>query len=354
MAAFTEIDDAGSFYNAVLHTGNGSELAVSGVGFSPDLTWIKNRTNVDYHVLTDTVRGATKYLSSNATTAEATNAEGLKSWQSDGYTLGTQNQVNENTANFVGWNWKAGTTTGIDTTGSSITPSGYSFNQTAGFSVVAYTGNGVAGALIPHGLGVVPQYFSIHRLDDTSAWDVFHHKMHATDPAEYYFDWTSANDPNVNASRFNDTPPTAVNFCVGDSGYVNANTGTYICYSWAPKQGYSKFGAYYGNGNTDGVFIYTGFKVAYLVVKKQSGTGQNWFMFDDKRDTYNVNTNSLYIDETGAESSATRNDFLSNGFKMRETGAGENASGTYYNYIAFASNPFVNSNGVPGNSRFQT
>ena len=339
------------FYNTTLHTGNGSELVVSGVGFSPDFTWIKNRTNVDFHVLTDTVRGATKYLKSNDTTAETTNAEGLKSWQSDGYTLGTQNQVNENTANFVGWNWKMGTTTGIDTTSSTITPSGYSFNATAGQSVIAYTGNGVAGAKVPHGLGAVPQYFSLHRLDDISAWDVFHHKQHATAPEDYYLDWTSTAAAAVNSSRFNDTAPDAVNFTIGDSGYVNANTGTYIAYCFAPKPGYSSFGSYTGNGNADGTFIYTGFRPAYVMNKRTNSTAA-WKLHNSKVPAYgNVCDLGLSANTTAAESAVDgpgrQLDLLSNGFKWRATDTDVNAAGSTYIYAAFAEFPIVSSNDVP-------
>ena len=186
MAAYISFQPS-DFFNSVLHTGNGSELAVSGVGFQPDFTWIKNRTNVDYHVLTDSVRGATKYVRSNDTTIETTDAQGLKSFDSDGYTLGTQNQVNEVSANFVGWNWKAGTTSGIATNGSTtITPSSYSFNQTAGFSILIYTGNITSGAKLAHGLGATPDFVMIKSLAATKDWGVYNKGMNSyVDPEDY-------------------------------------------------------------------------------------------------------------------------------------------------------------------------
>jgi len=139
MAVYTAIDSASSFFNPVLYTGTGSSLAVTGAGFQPDFTWIKNRDAADFHVLTDAVRGATKYVQSNTDAAEVTNAESLKSFDSDGFTAGTQAEVNTNTEDFASWNWKAGTTTGI--AGSpSITPTAYSFNQTAGFSINIHFG----------------------------------------------------------------------------------------------------------------------------------------------------------------------------------------------------------------------
>ena len=222
MAAYISFHPS-DFYNTKLFTGTGASNALTGIGFQPDFAWIKNRDAADFHVLTDAVRGVTKYLQSNDAAAEVTNAESLKTFDSDGFTVGTMNEVNTNTEDYVSWNWKMGTTTGIDT-----------------------TGNGVAGAKVPHGLGAVPQFFSIHRVDSTSAWDVFHHQQHTTTPAGYYLDWTSTAAAAVNSSRFNDTAPDAVNFTIGDSGYVNENTGTYIAYCWTPKKGNSKFGGYRG------------------------------------------------------------------------------------------------------------
>ena len=338
------------FYNTKLFTGTGASNALTGVGFQPDFAWIKNRDAADFHVLTDAVRGVTKYLQSNDAAAEVTNAESLKTFDSDGFTVGTMNEVNTNTEDYVSWNWKMGTTTGIDTTSSTITPPGYSFNATAGQSVIAYTGNGVAGAKVPHGLGAVPQFFSIHRVDSTSAWDVFHHQQHTTTPAGYYLDWTSTAAAAVNSSRFNDTAPDAVNFTIGDSGYVNENTGTYIAYCWTPKKGYSKFGGYRGNGNADGPFIYTGFRPGFIMIKRIDSTGA-WQVWDSKRPTYNETTGRLYPNDVDAESNTQELDILSNGFKYRDTGAAANASSATYIYMAFAAFPTVSSNDIPGVAR---
>jgi len=345
MAAYTTIDDAGIFFNSQLYTGTGSSLGVTGVGFQPDFTWIKNRDTTDYHVWTDAVRGATKYLICNDIADEATNAESLKSFDSDGFTVGTQNEVNTNTEDYVSWNWKAGTTTGI--AGSpSITPTAYSFNQTCGFSVIAYTGNGSAGATVPHGLGVAPRMIILKRLDTTSDWMVYHHGMDLTAPEDYYGVLNTAAARVDSTIIWNDTAPTSTLFSIGTSTNVNGNTNTYIAYCFAPIQGYSKMGTYTGNGNADGTFVYTGFQPAYVMTKSQGGSA--WRPYDNKRIGYNPKNYFLVADTTSAEGTGDV-DLLSNGFKLRIASEPNNIQSMFY--LAFANNPFVNSSGVPGTAR---
>ena len=342
------------YFNTVLHTGTGSELAVSGVGFEPDLTWIKNRSNVDFHVLTDTVRGATKYVKSNDTTVETTNAEGLKSWQSDGYTLGTQNQVNENTANFVGWNWKAGTTSGIATNGSTtITPSSYSFDQTAGISILNYTGNITSGAKLAHGLGATPDFVMIKSLAATKDWGVYNKGMNKTvDPEDYGIE---LNDPAMQDNSdayWNCTVPDSVNLTLGNGDRTNHQVGTMVAYCFAEKQGYSKFGTYTDNNSTNGPFVYTGFRPAWTMIKDNTG-GNPWVVDDVKRETYNEMEVPLKPNNTDADysGSAYGIDFLSNGFKIRNNDSTYNGTGNDFIYAAFAQAPLVNSSGVPVNAR---
>ena len=347
MAAYTAVDDARLFFNPLLHTGNGSELVVSGVGFSPDLTWIKNRTNVDFHVLTDTVRGATNYLKSNDTTAETTNSEGLKSWQSDGYTLGTQNQVNEVSANFVGWNWKAGTT--AVPSGGTITPSACSFSATSGFGIYKYTGNGVSGATIAHGLGEVPTMMFVKRTDaGTLNW--MNYNPYVGNDRALFLNLTNA--PDVSGTYWNSVTPTSTLFTLGNAVGTNNSTDIYVAYVWTDIKGYSKFGQYTGNGNADGQFVYTGFKPAFVMVKKSAVAGTNWYMFDNKRGGYNGADYWLYANTTNSENAGGGNiDLLSNGFKFRSSEGDINANGVTYIYMTFADNPLVNSESVPGTSR---
>jgi len=323
-------------------------LALTGVGFQSDFTWIRNRTVSDFSVLTDAVRGATKYLISNDTTAETTNAESLKSFDSDGFTVGTMNEVNTNTEIYVGWNWKAGTTTGI--AGSpSITPTGYSFNATSGFSVIAYTGNSSAGATLPHGLGVAPKMILIKRLDSTNAWNVYHYGVDATAPEDYYMVLNTVAARVDSTTSWNDTAPTSTLFSLGTSNSVNSNTNTYIAYCFADIQGYSKFGSYIGNGNANGPCIYTGFRPAWLMIK--SAAGRLWNIFDNKRPGYNDVNSQIGANNTDVESTDARIDILSNGFKVIAYSNAFNEDGEVYTYSAFAEFPIVSSNDTPTTAR---
>ena len=343
MAVYTAVDDAGLFFNPVLYTGTGSELAVTGVGFQPDMTWIKARSIIKNHYLYDTVRGATKNLAPNDTDAEGTTAQGLKSWQSDGFTLGTSGGENDSSQTYVAWNWIMGTTTGI--AGSpSITPSSYSFNATAGQSVIAYTGTGVA-ATLPHGLGVTPGLIMCKRLNGGDNWWV--HVKSMTGPQYLVLNGTGA--VATATAVWNDTLPTSTLFSIGTDAGINASGGTYIAYCFAPIKGYSKFGVYTGNGNIDGPFVYTGFRPA-MIIRKKNGT-DGWMLVDNKRLGYNPNNAYLFPDANQAESDITRIDLLSNGFKLRTTDAGDNGAGTDYLYMAWAESPLVNSEGVPTNAR---
>ena len=349
--AYTTIDDAGLFFSPHLHTGTGAELAVSGVGFQPDFAWIKNRTNTDYHVLTDSVRGATKYVKSNDTTAETTDAQGLKRFDSDGYTLGTQNQVNENTANFVGWDWLAGTTTGIGS--GDITPTGYSFNTTSGFSIVNYTGTG-ANNTLPHGLGIIPKFWAIKNLDGATDWRCYHVGLDPTSPWDKNMVLNTTVLIDDSTSKWNDTAPTTTVLTLGTDQGCNENTANLIAYVWAEVKGFSKFGNYIGNGNADGPFVYTGFRPALTITKSFSADANSWYMLDRRRDNdgFNPANARLEADGTGSENTdAKQIDYLANGFKIRTSDGGMNSSGTSYIYMSWAHSPLVNSNNVPTNAR---
>ncbi len=340
--AYTAIDDAGIFFNTKLYTGTGASNALTGVGFQPDFTWIKNRDAADFHVLTDAVRGATKYIMSDVTDAETTNAESLKSFDSDGFTVGTMNEVNTNTEAFVAWCWKANGA-GSSNTDGSIT-STVSANTTAGFSIVKWTGDD-STATIGHGLGAVPKMIITKRYDYEGNWFTYHHSLGNT--KYILLEATDAEATSSNA--WDDTSPTSSVFTKASAN--NIDTGTYIAYCFAEKQGFSKFGTYTGNGDADGPFVYTGFRPAYVMSKKT--TSDPWRIMDTTRSTYNVAQNRLRADSSDAEVTASSQDkdFLSNGFKIRNTDGGYNGSGSTYLYMAFAEASFVNSNGVPCNAR---
>ena len=340
--------NAKDHFNTKLYTGNATGRTISGVGFQPDWSWIKNRSDTSGHRLLDAVRGATKELISNANNAEATEAQSLQSWNSDGFVLGTAAGVNANTNNFVSWNWKANGQ-GSSNTAGTINSTYTSANTTSGFSIVSYTGNGSAGATVGHGLGQTPGVFLTKRLSGTSSWGMYHQSTGAGGFME--FNGTSGLQSNV--AYFNNTAPTSSVFSIGTDAVNNTSGSTYIAYCFAEKQGFSKFGSYVGNGSTDGTFVYTGFSPAIIIAKKTSGTG-DWIIWDNKRDGYNETIKRLYPNEAAAEESSTTQgvDFISNGFKLRGTNSNAwNASGGTYIYMAFAEEPLVSSNGVPANAR---
>ena len=343
--AYTTIDKPTDYFNTITYSGNASTQSITGVGFQPDLNWTKGRNVGTFHMLTDAVRGATKVLQSNTTTAEQTFASGLTSFNSDGFTAGNSDDINGN-YNYASWNWKAGTTSGITQGGASITPSSYSINATAGFSIIKWQGTNT-NATIPHGLGATPKMIIIRRLESTSDWVVYHSSVGNT--SRLVLNSTGAS--SANSTFFNNTSPTSTTFSVGSDGGSNGSTDNYIAYCFAEKQGYSKFGSYVGNGNADGTFVYTGFKPAFVIQKRTDGTG-NWHMFDNKRDVDNVVEKRLWSNLGSAEpSSLATLDFISNGFKWRDNTSGWNGSGTSNIYMAFAENPFVGSNFVPNNAR---
>ena len=341
--AFSTIDKSSSFMNTSLYNGTGSSNAVTGVGFAPAFTWIKSRTTYSDHILTDVARGVTKTLHTNSTAAQTTEAQDLKSFDSDGFTVGTNNNVNKSSDNMLSWNWKGGTTSGIATNGSTtITPSAYSFNQTSGFSILKFTGNQTSGAKLAHGLGVKPDWIICKSSAGISAWGVYHKSLGAT--YAMLLNATGAKDDD--ATAWNDVEPDAVNITLGSS--VNTNkTGTCVAYAFAEKQGYSKFGSWTGNGTANGAFVYTGFKPAFVLVKSAGGITE-WFITDNKRPGYNLNyrINPNIMDAEATAASANYCDLLSNGFKVRYN----DVAGEEQIYMAFGQ-PIISNSGTPATAR---
>ena len=350
MAVFTAIDDAGIFFNSVLYTGTGTTHTITGVGFQPDFVWGKCRSQAQSHRAIDAVRGGDKVLYPDLSNVEGTDSELITSFNSDGYVMGTSGtNANDNTETYVSWNWKAGTTSGIATNVSTdITPSAYSFNQTSRFSVIKYSGNSGVSATVAHGLGVTPAMFAVKNLGNTDSWEIYHQNSNAV-PEDYLLQFNTNGGAIDNSDFWADTAPDSVNITLGIDDGINGSYD-YVAYCFADVQGFSKFGGYTGNGDADGAFVYTGFRPAYVCVKKTSDTG-DWYTYDNKREGYNTDNNALYIDLTNAESTSEDIDILSNGFKLRGTNAEINGDGGTYIYMAFAESPFVNSEGVPTNAR---
>ena len=341
------------FFSPKLYTGNSSsaEIPVTGVGFQPDFVWAKNRDATYDHFLFDSVRGATKYWRSNDTAIEGTNAQTLKSFDSDGYTMGTDSDINASTNGYASWNWKMGTTSGIG--GSpSTTPEGYSFNQTTGQSIIYYIGTSVAGggpiATLPHGLTKAPEFIIVKNLT-AAARDTATYHVSTGNTKRIYLNQTAA--PNTTSSAWNDTTPGATVFTVGGNEAVNELSKYFVAYCFTSIKGYSSFGKYIGNGNADGTFTYTGFRPAWLMLRRIDGSGDNWMVYDSLREGYNGGNDYLKPNSNSAELASDQIDLLSNGFKIRSADASINASSADYIYCAFAEFPIVSSNDTPGVAR---
>ena len=331
--SFTSINNPELYFQTKLYSGDGSTDVSHTFDGSEDmqanLIWFKRRNGSANHFLYDSVRGANRSLVPNDTDVEATSGEQttfLSSFDSDGFTLGDDsNNVNGSGQSYALWAWKE--------------------SATAGFDIVTYTGTGSAKTE-NHSLSAKPEFFVVKSRTFGEQWECYHKSLGATKCIQWDDDSAEADI----AGRFNDTEPTTSVFTVGDADAVNKNTYTYVTYLWRSVQGFSKIGKYKGTGNANGTFIYTGFRPAWVFIKKTSGS-DNWILVDNKRDGYNGSVEPIYINLANAEATAEPMDLLSNGFKMLRTDGGENASGATYIYMAFAEQPFVNSNGVPNNAR---
>jgi hypothetical protein len=348
--AYSSIVKPTDYFNTVLWTGDNTARTISGVGFQPDWIWWKQRNGTDSHRLADSVRGegsaSYKLIFSEDSSAEYNGNDNggsqgnINAITSDGFS-GVQgssgyNNWNGSSYNYVAWNWKGGTTSGLS--GGNITPSAYSYDATSGFGVYKYTGNGSADQTIPHGLGAIPQLIFYKRLDSSTNWVVQSNLL--GNRVQLVLNGTDAENTD---SRLSDSDNwTSTFFKVGSYGDMNNNGSDHVAYVFCNVKGYCKIGKYTGNGSTDGTFIHTGFRPAWIMMKRTDTTG-GWMMYDGTRDSFNLTEKYLQANETNAEATGSSNriDIVSNGIKLRATGSFENASGGTYVYMAFAENPFV-------------
>ena len=342
--AYTTIKKPSDYFNTKLYTGNGTDNhAITGVGFQPDAVWIKDRDDASYNQITDAVRGVTKTIYTNASDAEGTNTNYVKSFDTDGFTVGVNNANNQSGANNVSWNWLGANGTASNTDGS-IT-STVSANTTSGFSIVKFTANGSNNGTIGHGLGSTPAIVIYKRLDGTGSWYVLYTFVDGSQ------DYLILDSTSAKADLASSTYGTATSSTISNIGF--GNTNSMIAYCFAEKKGFSKFGSYTGNGSTDGTFIYTGFKPAWVITKR-TDSPSDWVILDNKRNSFNVVDKKLESSNSDADTTQTACDFLSNGIKLKDTTTsylGTNISGGTYIYMCFASEPLVGTNNTPATAR---
>jgi len=353
------IPDPSVYFQSTLYSGNGSTQSITNGGNSdlqPDLIWIKNRSAADSHVLTDSVRGATKILATDSTGAESTDADTVTSFASDGFALGDDDKVNTSSENYVSWQWKADSAWSESASGNILASSG-GRNTTAGFSICSWTHQTSGNYAIKHGLSTTPEFFMTKSRDSTTNWDTWHTDLADTAKrilvngtgAEITAYWVNASDSADGSGAYTDiasgeSPVTASLFGFQHDNF--AATDAIVGYFWHGVEGFSKFGSYVGNGNSDGPFVATGFRPALIIFKNISASSQSWEMFDNKRDGINDGNRRVYPNQNAAEEAASdRVRFLSNGFKIVTSGGSHvNGSGNTIVYAAWAESPFKTAN----------
>ena len=350
--AYTTIDDPEKYFKPVKYVGNLLQHPVEGFNHQPDWLWFKNADTTNSHNLLDSTRGTDKTLEgTNNNNAEGDTTTRLDSFDADGFTVETDPSVNGNNNEIVVFSWAAngGSVTNVAESGDNP---GFSrqTSTTAGFSIIKYTGTGAVGT-IAHGLGIVPDFIIIKRLENADNWRTYDSVGGGTKAMRLNLN----GGHGTSSSFYNDTDATSSVFTVGTNSEINGDAETYIAYVFGSVKGYSKIGSYVGNGNADGPLVYTGFKPAWVMVKKTSGS-HDWYIqygnttFDGVSQAVNPVKSSLIANSSGAKATENSMDFVNDGFKLRTSGNGHNTSGDTYLYMAFAQNSLVNSNGIPGNA----
>jgi hypothetical protein len=324
------------YFKAIDYTGNGGTLSITSVDWKPDFVWLKRTNSANQHNLHDIVRGPTKVLHSNSSEAEETITNGLTSFNSTGFSLGSDGAWNASGQPYVAWNWKGSNTTVSNTTGSITTT--VCANPDSGFSVLTYTGTG-SNSTLGHGLGKKPSMIICKKRNGGASWRTYHKVLGAT--KRLYLDETGAE--GTSSTVWNNTEPTSSVFTIGTDSAINQSGATFVSYLFSEIEGFSSFGGWRGNGDSDGPFVYTGHLPQFLLIKRLDTTG-NWVIFDTIRNRYNLTNLMLFANSAEAQDSTGYVDLLSNGFKWRSTNGTWNASGGRYVYASFASNPFKYAN----------
>ena len=357
MAIYTNIDNSKLYQNSIIYTGDdGTRNITEADTFQADLVWLKRRNSSSSHFLVDSVRGATKSLSSNADTLEATESAGVTGFITDGFSLGGAGGYNNNGDTFVSWLWKAGSSVS-GTTGGSGTSKSYSgsVNTDSGFSIIKYVGNGTAAHTIPHHLGAAPKMVICKSISENRGWPIQHSGLTSAAYAIFLSQTNAeANQPaGGGTNTWNSTAASSSVVTLGNNANNNKDGDSYIMYSFAPKQGFSSISTYIGNGDNDGQYIPLSFQPSFFLSKRINSAGDPWVLIDNKRNPTNVVENTLTPNNADAENTGTdRANFLGTGIKIKTSSDAWNGSGSTYIYIAFAEHPLVTgASSIPGTAR---
>ena len=332
-------------FDTILYTGDNTEYRKIPLGFKADLLWFKQRNGAASHVLSDSVTGITKHLTPNSTATQSSPGYPyVSSVEDDGIILrgSASSGGNVNGRNMVAWCWKAGGTAVTNNDGNNT--SQVSVNAEAGFSILTYTGNGTNNSNITmgHGLGKTPAFVIIKNRSSTIEWVTWIRGIGGSaDNNQKNLSLNSTANAGQNSDQFRVADATTIQVRSTDStnGKVNKNGNNYVAYCWAEIPGYSKMGIYRANGNGDGTFQFTGFRPAFVILKRFTDGSNYWELRDNKRDPDNPANSRLFSNTTDSESVGEGIDFLSNGFKLRNTGSGSNANNKDFAYVAFAEQP---------------
>ena len=339
--AQTDDDYPSKQFNTVLYTGNGSTNAITGLGFKPDLVWVKRRNSSGDNRLVDSSRGVGVALRSNVTGGDVSESNGVTAFGTDGFTLGSEGGYNASSDTFVGWCWKANGGTTASNSDGDIT-STVQANTKAGFSIVTYTGNGSSAQSIGHGLSSgAPEFIIVKNRSQADAWAVYH--VGTGNAAHLILDTSAAQ--TTSSAYWGSFTPTTTLFKVGSDHKLNASSENYVAYLWHGVEGFQKFGSYEGNGDADGPFIYTGFRPKMIFIKSVDGASGDWIVIDTARSTFNVTNAGLSWNENYVEATSNREcDILSNGFKIRTSNTNLNKASETYIYGAWGDVPFKYNN----------
>jgi len=318
-------------FSTVTYIGTSAENHIEGVGFEPDLVWLKGRNEADSHVLTDSVRGVGKTLKSDSTDAETNSPDDLASFDSNGFTTGTNDRVGGNNDTMVGWCWDAGTGSAASNTDGTIT-STVKANTAKGFSIISFVGNATAGATVGHGLTSTPEMVISKNRDDSNNWLVYHKDLDASNPEQKRIFLNLNSAISDSTTPWNDTAPTSSLLTLGTSGYTNGSSDDMIMYAFHSVSGYSKFGSYSGTGSA-GNAVTLGFEPALVMVKRTDNTS-DWAILDNTRDVDTAKDSRLRPNSSAIESTVDGLRFSSTGFSFAD--GSYNNSGSTWIYMAFA------------------